>query len=40
MVQVGLVALVGVVDHQEVEEVTMEMDFPGGGSPVMGTQFQ
>ena len=46
--QVGLVAPVGVVDHREdlqedhrgVEEVTLEMTFPGDRSLVMGTQFQ
>ena len=50
--QVAWVAPVGVVDHQEdhqeghqedhrgVEEVTLEMIFPGGRSLVLGTQFQ
>ena len=48
LVQVVLVAPVGVVDHQrdlqvdrqEVEEVTLEMGFPGVRSPDLGTQFQ
>ena len=28
------------VDHQEVQEVTLEMDFPGVRFPDLGTQFQ
>ena len=48
LVQEDLVAPVGVVDHQrdlqvdcqEVEEVTLEMGFPGARSPDLGTQFQ
>ena len=48
LVQGDLVAPVGVVDHQkdlqvdhqEVEEVTLEMGFPGVRSPGLGTQFQ
>ena len=47
LVRVVLVAPVGVVDHQEdlqedhqeVEEVTLEMDIPGVRFPHMGTQF-
>ena len=46
--QVVMVAPVGVVGHQmdlqvdrqEVEEVTLEMDFPGVRFPDLGTQFQ
>ena len=48
LVPVDLVAPVGVVDHQkdlqedhqEVMEVTLEMDIPGVRFPDMGTQFQ
>ena len=48
LVQVALVAPVGVVDHQEdlqedhreVMEVTLGMDSPGVRSPDLGTQFQ
>ena len=48
LVQEDLVAPVGVVDHQEdlqvdhqeVMEVTLEMDFPEVRFPGLGTQFQ
>ena len=48
LVQVVMVAPVGVVDHQEdlqvdhqeVMEVTLEMGFPEVRSPDLGTQFQ
>ena len=48
LVQGAMVAPVGVVDHQrdlqvdrqEVEEVTLEINFPGVRSPDLGTPFQ